>query len=144
MQTLHRNTQIHPMCCPQEFPGRASSFHAILFIHRVATLTPRPSAETQCVQDDTGTKVCVHVCMTLRVTASCWGQSLQLSVSLPEPVQSLRVRTPSMSGRTSSGATKAKSSLLAGRLRQNETADCHWEAVRVALNRFKDDGRVSN
>lgn len=42
-----------PPWCPEEFTGRASSFHGILLIHPVATLTHRPSTETQHRQDDT-------------------------------------------------------------------------------------------
>lgn len=49
--------------------GGASSFHEILIIHPVATLTHRPSTETRRSQDDTerekegdSVSVCVCVC----------------------------------------------------------------------------------
>lgn len=52
----HANTSpkhtASPLWRPEEFTGRASSFHEILLIHPVATLTHRPSTETQRRQDD--------------------------------------------------------------------------------------------
>lgn len=53
----HANTRLKhtasPPWRPEEFTGRASSFHGISLIHPVATLTHRPSTETQRRQDDT-------------------------------------------------------------------------------------------
>lgn len=53
----HANTRpkhtASPLWHPEEFTGRVSSFHGILLIHPVATLTHRPSTEMQRRQDDT-------------------------------------------------------------------------------------------
>lgn len=60
--------------------------------------------------------MCVHMCMGLRVPASCRGQSLHLSASFPDPVESLQGRLAATSGHIFSGVANAKRSLLAGML----------------------------
>lgn len=121
METQQQKERTAPQCRPEQLAGGASSFLEILFIHPSAILALHPSTEgwSMCktiLRKWGRVKVCVHMCKGLRVTASCWGQSLHLSASLPEPVESLQGRLATINGHTFSGVTKAKCSLLAGTL----------------------------
>lgn len=82
--------------------------------------------------------VCVHMCMGLRVTASCSGQSLHLSACLPDSVEPLQGRLAATSGHIFSGVAKAKCSLFGWHV--DDATDCHFEAVPFVVDRFKDDG----